>query len=291
MSNQNIPAPAIDGFSKWKLESWNEYINLFITGPLENTKEFIFRGQQKECWELTSSLNRLVGKANKNRLNACGIGSLRYVNSNNEDIPCLEENNSPSDLSGINHNVINELIEGHYENFKRSIRGRVSTFELQSLLNDEDELLALGQHYGLATPFLDWTTSPFIAAFFAFEDACNDCNNKVIYALDKNAMARIGSDEDDRVKIIRPQLGENKRLISQNGLFVSIPRGTNLEEWVKRRFAGSVEHILIKISIPSGNRHEILRYLNKYNINHLSLYPDVIGSSKYCNLHFEIDNY
>lgn len=291
MSKQNIPAPAIDGFSEWKLESWNAYIDLFRTGPLENTKEFIFRGQQKECWELTSSLNRLVGKASNNRLNACGIGSFRNVNSNNGDTPCLEENNSPSDLSGINNNEINELIEGHYENFKRSIRGRVSTSELQSLLNDEDELLALGQHYGLATPFLDWTTSPFIAAFFAFEEACNDCDNRVIYALDKNAIDRIEAGGDDRVKIIRPQLGENKRLISQNGLFVSIPRGMNLEEWVKLKFKGMEDYILIKICIQSNNRHEILRHLNKYNINHLSLYPDVIGSSKYCNLHFEIENY
>jgi len=58
-----------------------------------------------------------------------------------------------------------DIREKHLMNFKMSIRGRIINSPSKS-----DELWALGQHYGLATPLLDWTASPYVAAFFAFDN-------------------------------------------------------------------------------------------------------------------------
>jgi hypothetical protein len=41
------------------------------------------------------------------------------------------------------------------------------TLQMNAVSRDMDSLLAIGQHYGLATLFIDFTDDPEIAAFFA----------------------------------------------------------------------------------------------------------------------------
>lgn len=54
------------------------------------------------------------------------------------------------------------------ENFKIYARGCLN--ELNSLPDNQDEIWAIGQHYGLYTPLLDWSVSPYIAMYFALSD-------------------------------------------------------------------------------------------------------------------------
>ncbi len=59
------------------------------------------------------------------------------------------------------------FVKEHLEQFKLSLRGRIKTE--QSLLEKDNEIWSIGQHYGLATPLLDWTASIAVAQFFCFE--------------------------------------------------------------------------------------------------------------------------
>lgn len=129
-----------DGVKEYHLDSWKDVFCLtnkvFATCPA-----YIYRGQANWDWHVVSSLDRLEKKYPR-RKNLSG-GSPEFFNS-----PPFTE-------------------KEHLEAFRRAIRGRRGPNP--ALLND-DSCWAIGQHHGLATPLVDWTRSPFVALFFAFEE-------------------------------------------------------------------------------------------------------------------------
>ncbi len=196
-------------------------------------------------------------------------------------------------LSDNTERYYNEILE----KFKYSTRGRLP----QSWIPvDDNSWWALGQHFGLATPLLDWTESPFVAQYFAYWDKfeLNGTlkNNRVIYALDPFLIKAKNSELEPhkRLEIIKPLHDYNSRLVNQRGLFLRLPVNTDVKLWTKENFKNIESHyVLIEIVIPEniGDREKVLRYLNRANINHLTLFPDVSGSAIHSNACLVIPNY
>lgn len=199
-----------------------------------------------------------------------------------------------------NRKTIEGLAIKHLQTFKLATRGRRGTSP--SKIETENDWWALGQHYGLTTPLLDWTRSPFVALFFAFEkNKTPQTSNRIIYAITPSSCERKTKeitdnhktpDRPDIVEFFTPPQDENNRLVNQNGLFSRCTAGTSIENWIVDKFKDKQDGaVLIRIKIPNTGREECLRTLNKMNINHLTLYPDLLGASNYSNFSDKIAKY
>jgi hypothetical protein len=160
------------------------------------------------------------------------------------------------------------------------------------------ELFAIGQHHELSTPLLDWSRSPQVALFFAFEqsDSRNDDEgHRVVYALNRSIIekkARPGNVvKDNGVHFIESMAERNPRLIAQSGLFSFSPSHLSIEKWVIDNYGSRPElPILLRFLIRNKARKDCLADLELMNIHPRSLFPDLIGAARAANYSLEKTN-
>ncbi|WP_172580398.1 FRG domain-containing protein [Vibrio harveyi] len=192
-----------------------------------------------------------------------------------------------------NETIDADLADRQLNQFKYSVRGRVKSISTI----DEFDIWAIGQHFGLMTPLLDWSRSPYVSMFFAVEmhDPENESPrnySRAIFALNKTKLSKLNVD------VFIDTLGsEHDRLISQNGLFTISPltESKTLESKILSELAErevdvddpeTLKKYIFKVHIPmedEADRLNCFQSLRKMNIHHSSLYPDLIGSSAHCN--------
>lgn len=156
---------------------------------------------------------------------------------------------------------------------------------------DMGAIWGFAQHYGFPTPLLDWTESPYIAAYFAFLERLekkdmNDEEPVRIYYLDGkfvsvNKPPRVGmADKFPRVWIFRPNSKGNQRLVFQQGVFLHsnvVEIEAYLLYWSKRQNVPVVS----VVEMPASIALEAVEELGYMGVNHLSLFPGLDGAAKH----------
>lgn len=151
------------------------------------------------------------------------------------------------------------------------------------------EKMVYAQHFGVSTRFLDWTSNPLVALWFACCSPEQTKGNSVVWM----AMGSTGLLADTKKstpfdqpysKFVKPLLN-NKRILAQGGWF-------SVHKWSKGagRYVALDKNTTIsdrlglhKLVFPHGDKGHILKQLDNFGINHLTMFGDDEGIARYIN--------
>lgn len=167
-----------------------------------------------------------------------------------------------------------------------------SCFLEKELTDNLDYLqkVALAQHYGLPTPFLDWSDSPYIAAFFAIcKRTIKDTEPFRIWALKVNKDAAYYIQEADEAAmtddfyIVNTKFFDSKRLRRQRGYFSYLNNDTPLEHYLKKHRPGMK---LVCYDINGASWLSIMKELSLMGITYNSMFDNLDGIATDVSLDF-----
>lgn len=185
---------------------------------------------------------------------------------------------------------------------------------------DDLEWLALMQHHGTPTRFMDWTRSPYIAAYFAFEEDRPSPQGRTIWAINLSWLADMRSETPypsaspwdgysmeqmpgasfDAIREYEPKgvfftepFRTNTRLTLQQGLFLypgslRFSFEENLSSFCILGLGVESEHPEVhKIIIPDSERPVVLHDTRRLNITRLTLFPGLDGLAQWLPIHLQ----
>jgi len=211
------------------------------------------------------------------------------------------------------HVVVSKVCKDAWELQERRIR---RIFQRKSHLflaspptGDELEWLALMQHHGAPTRLLDFTWSPYVAAFFALERATDDAavwalNLPLLWDLhDRHKCGGVrvaNADPRDPASFEKYYLSNAhrfvwqgdpfrmpQRVVAQSGTFlVTSHLGTTVDQ-ILARYPGSGA-LLVKFVLRTAKlRAQAMASLYSMNITHATLFPGLDGLARSMAYEFE----
>lgn len=227
-------------------------------------REWAFRGQKDASWHLWSTVSREL----RNR----GVAN-RYWTDQEYNIIRIFQRKAP------------HLLEKMPE------------------VGDTPQWIALMQHHGAPTRLLDFTWSPYVAAFFALESSVCDA---AVWAINtpklgtyaygpyfqqslrppdpQEVLKQVGLGGLNDVAFGEPYF-KNRRVVAQSGTFAWPSDITRPLDAILSKKKG----VIAKLVLPASIRRPALREIHRMNITYATLFPDLDGLAR--SMAFELERH
>jgi len=287
-----------DGFHTVTLEHYEQFAQLLGRERFRDYPEYIFRGHRDPSWPLLPSLyRRLASEFSKDIPSTSKLSMLEQQKHAGEKTASILKHYLYGLRGTAWHDASHELIIHWFEN---DAPARPHINDLRIAANGNRHLWtatintwAMGQHYRLSTPLLDWTESPLVAFYFAFEQPDQRAageESRVVFALNRKLVqerCRHKNFDHAPLDFVTPFSRNNPRLIAQQGLFTYSHVYQSVEDWVREVFEGEDLPVLIRFLIRNVPTMDAVRWLNRHGINDRNLFPDLEGIARFSNRAFD----
>jgi hypothetical protein len=138
------------------------------------------------------------------------------------------------------------------------------------------------RHHSFPSPLLDWSFSPFVAAFFAFRDPTSEFVSIHAYCERPNNSWKLSGSDDPQIRLFGPRIAAHKRHFAQQSQYTICVQwdGTGWRFQPHSLIFDAKDHhgnppeqdVCRKFILRADERPKVLRELNDYNLNAFSLF-------------------
>lgn len=221
----------------------------------QDRSPLLFRGQENSCWSLRTTLDRW-----RERM---PFGDYyRIIDRIQPQIESLTRTEWP-----IPPYPEVERATQDYDQFSKELLcGRCPGYAYMAYL----------RHHGFPSPLLDWTRSPYIAAFFAFSKANEDSQGRVAVYVLSGMKLRLSGNRMPVLYRYGPYVRTHRRHVLQQSEY-TLCTGFD-DTWYFERYdtifdpGHRQQSVCWKITLPATERLKALNSLDERNLNAFSLF-------------------